>query len=371
MPTLFLVDGAAGSGKTDFIQHFCDEASQRDTYIKKYTTKPRDFDGIERPDLEYCTKDVYDAHQRGRKDYDYFEYNYPENEASCRYMVLKKDIDSKLYEYNNVYLIVRNAETIRTIKEVYASYLNIKVVSIFIYSDSVRLRERVTAQCRERNITDISRIEENISKRLQRNAECLNSYIGTIGENLYDYVILNDIGYEEYHRCMKNIKSRCEKDNSRFSELTAFIIMPMTAGREWVHFNEVKKAIIKGARLQGFIAERQDDKNNPKIMDSIKDSINRALVCIVDLTLSRPNCYYELELADETHRTEQILMLKQEKEEIAFDLQGRNCSDYTFHESDYSRISNIVSQKLAQFVKNFIFMTKELEEYIKSIRERE
>lgn len=265
-------------------------------------------------------------------------------------------------------MIVRNSETIRTIKAVYETYLNIKVVCIFIYSDSVRLKEHVTDQCRNKNIMEDSKIEENISKRLQRNAECLKSYISTIGENLYDYVILNDIGHDEYHRCMKNIKSRCERDNIRFSELRAFIIMPMAAGREWVHFNEVKKAIIKGAKMQGFIAERQDDKNNPKIMESIKESINHALVCIVDLTLSRPNCYYELGLADETHRTEQILIVKQEKEELAFDLQGRNCNDYTFHESDYSRISNIVSQKLAQFVKNHIFMTEELEACIQIIK---
>lgn len=371
MPILFLVDGASGSGKTDFIQHFCNEASQEDAYIKKYTTKTLDDDGVKRPDLIYCTKEEYQAYKIGLKKQEYFEYSYPEDDSGCHYMALKKDIDEKLYEYNNVYLIVRNSETIKAIKKEYGAYLNVKVVSIFIYSDSVRLKERAAAQCFEKNITDRAQIEKYVNKRLQRNAECLKSYISTIGDQLYDYIILNDIGYDEYHKCMKNIKRKFEDDIIRFSELNAFIIMPMTAGREWVHFNEVKKAIIKGAKMQGFIAERQDDKNNPRILESIKESIDHSLVCIVDLTLSRPNCYYELGIADETHRTEQILILKQEKEELAFDLQGRKCSDYTFHESDYSRISNIVSQKLAAFVKNSIFMTKELEAYIKFIQESE
>ena len=374
MPTLFLVDGAAGSGKTDFIQHFC-EQSNNDAFVKKYTTKIED-DGAKRPDLDYKKEDDYKALLKGKKqNVDYFEYHYPEEDKNCRYMVLKDDIDKELRTHNNVYLIIRNDKIISKIKSVYASYLNIKIVTMFIYSDSARLEKRVEQQCRDKQMReagciDETKIKEEIQKRLNRNAECLKSYISTIGKNLYDYVILNDISYDEYHRCMKEIKQQCEEDNiNKFTELNAFIIMPITEGREWMHFNEVKNAIIQGAKMQGFIAERQDDKNDPKIMDSIKESINDALVCIVDLTLSRPNCYYELGLAEETHRTEQIVILKQENEKLAFDLQGRKCSDYTFHENDYSRISNIVSQKLAQFRKNHIFMTNDLEEYINRIKD--
>lgn len=369
MPTLFLVDGAAGAGKSDFLKHCC-EGTSDEVYIKKHTTKEKDSDGILREDLIYCSFDEYNELKAGKQaNVDYFEYKYPENDTKKRYLVFKDEIDEKLRKYKNVYLIIRNIDVLKEIKRAYSQFININVITIFIYCDSIRLKERVTAQCKQQCISDNLEIEKNINKRLSRNAECLKSYINSIGEKIYDYVILNDLSYDEYHNCLENIKKCCDEKNQKFSNLYAFIIMPMVDGREAAHFNEVKKAIKKGALEQGFVAQRQDDKYDSDIVPSIKDSISKSAVCIADLTLSRPNCYYELGLADAFLSSDRVIILKQEKELLAFDIYGRNSCDYTFHNEDYTRISNIVSEQLSQFKKKHIFITDELERKMRQLIE--
>ncbi|MDE7162194.1 MAG: hypothetical protein K2N65_05495, partial [Anaeroplasmataceae bacterium] len=88
MPNLFLVDGAAGSGKSALLDYCCTVREDSD-FIIKHTTKPKDSDGVERNDLIYSKPDDYD-----RNPNEYFVYNYPEH-SSVRYFISKKQLEDK------------------------------------------------------------------------------------------------------------------------------------------------------------------------------------------------------------------------------------------------------------------------------------
>ncbi len=361
MPNLFLIDGASGSGKSDLIQ-YCNEIDNSSTFIKKYTNKPADIDGVKRKDLQYLTKEEYadtfdDNYQNN------YEYNYPKG-STIKYLILKSEIDDALMKHTNVFLIVRDIKVIKKIKSDYSKYININIVTLFLYCDSHETRKRIAEQCKNENdCVDEAEIEEKIKKRIERDSFYIKDYTDNIGSKLYDHVILNVENRDQFHACIKNLVDSYQYFDKKFLSYKAFIIMPYTQGWEWTHFNEVKKAIMKGAERQGFIAERQDDKDcgSQEFVKGIKDSIKEALVCVGDLTLARPNCYYEIGLAEEHHSLDAIILIKddtiRDSESIHSDMRGRTAEPYTFNRGNFEDIANIVSKKLAVFKKNHLFIT--------------
>lgn len=360
MPNLFLIDGASGAGKSDLLK-YCDDIDTNSTYIKKYTNKEKDVDGVERNDLIYLTKDEYDEKVYSNHQ-NFYEYTYPKA-STVKYLILKSELDEQLRKNINVFVIVRDLNVIKQIKLYYSKFININIVTVFLYSDRTEVERRVRAQCLKSGITDKNEIEIKINKRIQRDTPVLGDYINNVGNKLYDHVILNVANHEFFYACIKNLVDSYKFYDDKFFKLKAFIIMPFTSGWEWTHFNQVKEAIAEGARRQGFIAERQDDKDNgsQEFMNEIKISIKESVICIGDLTLARPNCYYELGLAEEHHSLDAIILIKDKTEDknniVHSDVQGRNAELYTYNRGNFEDISSIVSKKIKAYKDNHLFIT--------------
>lgn len=359
MPNLFLVDGAAGSGKSALLDYCCTVREDSD-FIIKHTTKPKDSDGVERNDLIYSKPDDYD-----RNPNEYFVYNYPEH-SSVRYFISKKQLEDKLKEKRNVFLIVRSVKVIKEIKEFYSKYLNVNIVTLFLYCDKEQLKQRTIQQLKE-SASDLSEelMQEKVSNRINRNNECLKSYVNSLAirEKIYDYIILNDLDKEEYFNCINNIVHLFEKFDEQFCPPTVFIIMPMPEDREGAHFIKVKEAIAEGAKEAGFDAHRQDDKyvENETIYESIIDGIDNYTVCIADVTKARPNVYFELGRAiSNSKKIRNTFIIAQKNETIHFDIEGLKREEYTFTPTDYSQISRIVKEWLQAFAKQHLLQTNKI-----------
>lgn len=364
MPNLYLIDGAAGSGKSAFLD-YCKNVCQNSEIIKKYTTKEQDCDGILREDLIYCKPDDYDSHPN-----DYFVYNYPKH-SDVMYFISKKILTEKLKENKNVFLIIRSGRVIQEIKKYYATYVNVNVVTIFLYCDQEQLKIRTRKQIEEIGYYSSDELEVKIKNRLSRNKECLRSYINSISENekKYDYVILNDLEKDEYFTCINNIIHKFDSFDNQFCPPTVFIIMPMPTDREGAHFLMVKEAIANGAEARGFVAIRQDDKHlsaTETIHESILQEINKSTICIADITKARPNCYYELGHALSKSRSiRNTMIIVQQGEKIEFDVEGLERNVYTFHPKDYSQITNMVKKWLNDFIRVHLLLTSELASILK------
>ncbi len=360
MPNLFIIDGASGTGKSDFLK-YCDEIDEHSAYIKKYTNKEKDVDGVERNDLVYLSKEEYA--KKVRENYqNYYEYAYPSG-STVKYLILKSELDEQLRKNTNVFIIMRNVNLIKQIKSDYSKYINVNVVTVFLYCDRAEVERRITEQCKKSGTTDEKEIQEKVYKRLQRDADVIKDYAANVGREIYDHVMLNVDDRDLFHACVKNLVDKYEAFDNRFTAFKAFIIMPYTQGWEWTHFNQVKEAIAAGARQQGFIAERQDDidTGSQEFIKEIKKSIKEAIICIGDLTLARPNCYYEIGLAEEHHELDAIILIKDKTEDknniIHSDVQGRNAETYTYNRGNFEDISKIVSQKIKSYKENHLFIT--------------
>ena len=372
MPNLFLIDGISGSGKSEFMDHCERMGSGENKFISKYTTKPQNQESYKRRDLIYVTEDEYKKLRTG----EFFEYIYPENEDTKKrvtYLLKKEDLDDHLRRYKNVFVIIRNTKTIMKIKEAYSNYLNINVVTIFVYCDNEKLKARTRNQIvQENNYTDKDlenelvkeKIDCAISSRLRRNDECLRSYIDSLksADLRYDYVILNDLDIVKYKTCVDDILTKYVDFDKKFANLSAFVIMPMPNSREGAHFFKVKEAIYLGAQKAGFSALRQDDNvySQDTIYNEIKKSIDEAIVCIVDLTNSRPNCYFEAGMAffKAKGKIPTAFLIAEKGSPIEFDLSGITRTEYIYSANDYSNVELVVETLLKEFKRQHIFPTE-------------
>lgn len=362
MPNLFLIDGVPGSGKSELISHCSKEWNS--IFLKKYTTKETDTDGLVRADLSYIDETTFD--QMRKKDD--FIYSYPKySEKPIRYLISKAELDENLNKYENVFLIVRSSDVIKAIKKCYSKYININITSIFVYCDNEKLKQRTRKQLIKVNPNiDNDVLEKKLSIRLSRNEECLESYNLSLqkDEKVYDYVIINDLDQRKYYDCIDKIVDKQIDYSRHFNDLTAFVIMPMPGKHEAAHFDNVKEAIYLGAQKAGFTALRLDDTfaNQQPIFSQIKEYIEKSTVCIVDLTNNRPNCYFEAGLAYKKHPTNitSTFLIAEQGSVVEFDLNGNERKEYTYSLKDYSNISRTIESLLNAFKIEHVFGFKQL-----------
>lgn len=166
---------------------------------------------------------------------------------------------------------------------------------------------------------------------------------------------------------MNQLKSKYETFDLKFLNPKLFVIMPMPSNREGAHFFKIKEAIYSAASKVGFSAVRQDDKkyDQEAIYESIKKSIEEAIICIADLTNSRPNCYFEIGFAfgkkDSDKKIPKVILLIEKGQKVEFDLSGIEVTEYVYSQNNYLDIETNVLNKLRKFIENHIFMTSKIE----------
>ena len=186
---LFLIDGAAGTGKSDlidFVRHHI--VGKRAAILKKYTTRKLRDEEIRtsKPlDLVFVDDRKFDnLKEKGN----FYCYYYPRKDGA-RYGFYYQDVKEKLEAYDNIFLIIRSASTI---KDIVSDFPEVNVLPIFIYTIETKIENRLKKDGYK---------EGEIEYRLSRSAEAMDDLY--THPTLYDCVIINNSDKPTYQRQLK------------------------------------------------------------------------------------------------------------------------------------------------------------------------
>lgn len=371
MKNLFLLDGAAGAGKSDFFDFINEVGAQMSNFaiaLPKYTSRERRESETKIKDLYYFEGDREQRYKKYRAKIDeiqksgdfVYEYQYPKSESY--YAIPKSTIDKALKKYKNVYIIIRSSYCIRMIMDTYKNFENLNIIPIFIYSDKDCVEQRIRAEMQTQyRSSDLSEdeiqkiIEEKIQTRLSRTNIAMNDYY-TQPTDIYKEIIINNSNKVIYFRQMRALLEKYNVFNGIPNK--AFIIMPMGSDTEDERTENisVKNAIYLGAQDAGIIASRSDDiidNKNQIIIQKVYQNIDESQICIVDLTKNRPNCYLELGYARAKNKKVILIAAKDEGENpyVHFDEQGYNCYYYDTSRDGLNALRIHIQQEITMWKK--------------------
>ena len=182
---LFLIDGAAGTGKSDLLE-FIDEhlVGHNSDILKKFTTRKlreREKRKERHLDLDFIGEDEFNAFKK--KAPIFYNYRYPHKEGEC-YGFFKSALELKLQETDNVFIIIRSAKVIKQIVE---DFHDINVVPIFVYTIENLIEER---------LENDGYSKDEIIFRLSRSKEAMNDLYAYPA--LYKVHIINNSNKDSY-----------------------------------------------------------------------------------------------------------------------------------------------------------------------------
>lgn len=214
---IFLIDGAAGTGKSDLLEYIESKYSKPKIakIIRKFTTRelrPEEKEKKIKLDLKFIS---YSEYLEISKNHEIFSYEYGGN----HYAFYKKDIDNALSEYSNIFIIVRNLPLILKLKE---EYKNVKVISVYIHSDKSTILERLEKD---------GYSEEAKRFRLSRQKLVWDDYLRN--PDNYDEIIINNSNKNDFQRLIDNLIMKYNKVPANVIKLTPnqqIYLMPSLVG---------------------------------------------------------------------------------------------------------------------------------------------
>lgn len=193
---LFLIDGAAGTGKTDFIQ-YVKEKYHNANILSKYTTRPlREDDNRENLDLISLSEEEFK--KKNIKEQNSYIY------GGCSYGFLEEDLNDSLEKYEYTIVIIRSYQIIKGLIERYKE--KAFVIPVFIYTD----RNLVVQRLRKDGFT-----QDKIEFRLKRSESCWEDYLEN--EYLEIPIIINNSNKADFHRKINQLfESRIVKQKYNY-----------------------------------------------------------------------------------------------------------------------------------------------------------
>lgn len=102
MKKLFLLDGIAGTGKSDLLE-YVHTKRRYDNVIKKYTTRiPRDNFYKEKSDLLFVDKEEFKENKQRYYSFNTYEY------GGKQYGFWDEELNASILKYENTFLIIRS-----------------------------------------------------------------------------------------------------------------------------------------------------------------------------------------------------------------------------------------------------------------------
>ncbi|GHV48934.1 hypothetical protein FACS1894181_06140 [Bacteroidia bacterium] len=204
MKTIFLIDGAAGVGKSD-LMHYVETAHKYITHaVKKFTTRPqRDFEDAQKTDLEFISDEEFEKRMRNEE---VFEYMYGDRKSGLyKYGFYKSALDNAIKEYQFIFIIIRNQGLIQELINRYKT--KVLVIPVYIYSDKGMITERLHKE-------EFS--EENIRFRMERSDLVTQDYIKN---NIYKETLINNSNESDFHRLITQLLNKYSEENEMYDEL--------------------------------------------------------------------------------------------------------------------------------------------------------
>jgi len=273
MKSLFVIDGASGTGKSDLL-HYVNNNKPRVSLVRKYTTRSlRDYEQEKgyQLDLDFVSPEKFD--QLG------LDYTYPYGEH--KYGFRRAELDECLAQSPNTFVIVRSADVI---KDLIKDYEFINVVPVYIYTDQEKIRKRLLRQ-------RVSK--KHLEFRLSRIRVAFEDYLQH--PDVYSQVLINNSTKVDYHRLIDGLLAKY-KDVPEVDEKLVFVLMPLDCDNPDPidYFNAVRRAVRKydSSMKCRDLCEITGSSNT--LLDMVEKNMRHCRLAIVDLTENKPNAYYEL-----------------------------------------------------------------------------
>lgn len=201
MKVLFLVDGAAGAGKSDLVSYMANTFRYTSGKVDKYTTrKKRNSEEAKKSDLIFLTEEEFRSLEKCKHD-KLFKYDYGGN----KYGFLKSELDAAISKYDCTFLIVRSQDLINKLDSIYKDL--VLVVPIYIYTDMGLIEARLKADGYD---------DETIKFRMERSELVFNEYLEN---DIYYNVIINRSNTVEFHRKIRMLTDKYSSIDKQFDRL--------------------------------------------------------------------------------------------------------------------------------------------------------
>lgn len=199
MNKLFLVDGAAGVGKSDLINFVKKYMNNYDiNVISKITTRElREREEAKESDLSFITKQEF---EKWKTDNFGMCYTYPYGDGE--YGFSKAELIKSVKNHEFTFVIVRNKALIHRIQEDLKEIVIIR--HIYIYTDMGLAANRL----REAGFD-----EQAINLRLYRNQQLWVDYLDILDDNVV--VIINNSNKDDFHRKIQILINKYLQQNER------------------------------------------------------------------------------------------------------------------------------------------------------------
>ena len=232
MNTLFIIDGAAGTGKSDLVEFVHFKNAHTCKIINKFTTRAKRKDDA-RPtkwlDITFITLQEFEEKKKAAGEENFYTYLY-DNQW---YGFYKKELDESISTFKNTFVIVRSRKIILQLIEDYQHIVD--VVPVLIHSDRELVISRLQAD---------GHSNEEINFRLARDVLVQREY--DENGNVYEKTILNSSKKEDYHRKIYDMideyaVARESNDIIRISPNEKFMLIPELVAYKQTILNKLKK----------------------------------------------------------------------------------------------------------------------------------
>lgn len=276
MKVLFLVDGAAGAGKSDLVSFVANTFQYTATKVDKFTTrKKRLSEEAKKSDLIFISEEEFRDKEANKKDL-LFKYIY----GGHKYGFYKSSLDKAIQKYNCTFVIVRNQDLIRKLCSVYKDL--VLVIPIYVYTDMGLIESRL----REDGYDD-----DVIRLRLERSEAVFKDYLEN---DIYQDVIINRSNKTDLHRKIRFLIDKYTKIDESADKL---YVSPTRYYRLYALAYH-KATLVK--QLQQFPYEKnvflmmKYRKNNEAFYGFIKNELERAGYYCVRADDPRWNLTYDV-----------------------------------------------------------------------------
>ena len=200
MKKLFLIDGAAGTGKSDLLEYIETKKNTNSKALNKFTTRAkRDKEEAIKTDLKFITSEEFEKMRSNSKDGEEYFYYYRYGEPAEYYGFYKKDLIDAIEYYENTFIIIRNKDLIKIIEIDFNK--KAVIIPIHIYTD----RNLIVNRLKREGYT-----KSEIKFRLRRAEAAWGDFIES--DELYKRVIINNSSLNDYHRQINQLVEKYTKE---------------------------------------------------------------------------------------------------------------------------------------------------------------
>lgn len=256
---LFIIDGAAATGKTELLKFLNSKYSQTNYIgiVEKYSTReirPEENDGI--LDLIPTTETEFENLKK-EKGFKYYQYGDSQKQDSYGFFV--NHIFDKLQKNDNVFIIIRNVPLAIELTKIFD---NVRIVLVYIYTDEEKAKKRL----KKLGYDDVG-----IKKRLERIKPAWDDFL-TFNES-YHEVIINNSSESDYIKSILGMLKYYNTDKPDFINIDykeRYNLLPVLKGFK----NEIIKKISQTDYHKNIFLMMKYRQENLETYNYIKKIIN-------------------------------------------------------------------------------------------------